>query len=216
MKKILLILFIFLSVPSSWAGIFVEPYLGTGVGTFINSWRYGYSLGGRLGYSRWGLMMGVDASYSSFSYFDFSIDYIGPECENAVGLGQLAPCKVLSGNEYEQSDVGIYHNIFLGPSVAFGLPFIIDAYASLGWNWSNTSYKRDNFSMDGPAVKVGVSYLNLPFLRLNLELQALLMECSNHDEIIQQSCQEKTTLNYANPIFIGQIYLSIPINTGIF
>ena len=217
MKKLLLLSFIFLFTPLSWASIAFEPYLGTGIGRF-NSWRYGYSMGARVGYSRWGLEMGLDASYSSFSFFNLDIEYTGPECEsaNATGVSQIIPCEINSEDDYGQSGVGIYHNIFLGPSVSFGLPLIVDAYVSLGWIWSSTSYTQDVFSLKGPSAKVGVSYLNLPFLRINLELQAILLQCSNGDNKIQESCQGKTTLSYNKPIFIGQIYLSIPIDTVIF
>ena len=214
MKKLLIILFVFFATSFSWGGIFVEPYIGSGLGVF-NNWRYGYSIGTRLGYSKWGLVMGADASYSSFSYFDLGIDYIGPACETFSGLGQLAPCKVISGNEYEQSDVGIYHNIFIGPSIAFGLPFIVDAYTSLGWNWVNTSYKTENIFIVGPGIKVGVSYLNLPFFRLNMEAQMLLLSCSALEENALQLCHEKTGFESVTAVLTGQIYVSIPINTGL-
>ena len=213
MKKTLVILFIFFSTSSSWGGVFVEPYIGSGLGIF-NNWRYGYSIGTRLGYSRWGLMMGVDASYSSFSSFTVGIDYVGPVCEIFPGLGQLTPCKAL-GDEWEPSTVGIYHNIFLGPTVAFGLPFIIDAYTSFGWNWASTSFKHHTIPVAGPAIKVGVSYLNLPFFRLNLETQMILLKCTDLEEVALSRCQDETKFQSVTPVFTGQIYISIPINTGL-
>ena len=214
-KKFLLLSFVFLMVPCAWAGISVEPYAGTGIGKF-NSWRYGYSAGARVGYSKWGVEIGLDAHYSRFLFFDLDVESIQPDCENTFGLSQIETCKVQPLSKYiEQTDVGIYNNFFLGPSVSFGLPLIVDGYASLGWTWSKTSFKQEIMSLAGPTAKVGVSYLNLPFLRVSLELQALLMGCTNNKESIQKICLKNTTFNYNVPVFIGQIYLSVPINTGL-
>ena len=213
MLRFLFILFLFPLFAQ--AGIAIEPYAGGGLAHF-GEMRSGFSVGGRIGYKNWGLMSGLDIGYSQFHIFDISQKAIRTICNNNQGrIGGVAGIKGVEldqcDRDAEQDSSSVYDIFSIGPSISFGLPLIIDAYASLTWSWAekNINNLQKSFPLSGPGVKLGVSYLSLPFLQLNIEVQGLLLSCNSLDE----KCQEQN--NITNPIIMGQAYISIPIGTGL-
>jgi len=211
MLRFLFSLFIFPF--ATYASISIEPYVGGGLAHFSEIYS-GFSIGSRLGYKKWGLMSGVDISYAHFETLDIG-KQINQVCANTQearrGVTQLVdrtPCD----DNMEQAPTNVYNMTSIGPSVSFGLPLIINAYASIHWSWAKKQINIDkSFALSGPGAKLGISYLSLPFLQLNLELQGALLSCSNS---LDSECMEQNDSNI--PIWMGQIYISVPISTGLF
>ncbi len=205
-------LFVLFLLPLSvQAGLSLEPYVGGGLSYFAEM-RSGFSVGSRIGYTNWGLTLGADISYSQYHPLDIGQEVINTICDSNEGKYGVAQTELIPCDEgVQKNPLSVYNIISAGPSVSFGLPLIIDAYAALTWSWADKKINKfqQSFFLSGPGVKLGVSYLSLPFLQLNLEVQALLLNCGVSDT----ECQEQDG-NRANPIFIGQASISIPINTG--
>ena len=205
-------LFILFLLPlTAKAGISIEPYVGGGLAYFGET-HSGFSVGSRVGYKKWGLTSGVDISYSQFHIFDISQEAIRTVCnkgQESIGVAKIdVP---FCDRDNEQNPMNLYNIISVGPSISFGLPLILDAYASLTWSWveKKMDHIEKSFPLSGPGAKVGISYLSLPFFQLNLEVQALILSCSSVDE----KCQEQN--NIVNPVLMGQAYISVPIGTGL-
>ncbi len=207
--RFLFILFLF--PLCTQASISLEPYVGGGL-AYSGELSSGFSVGSRVGYKNWGLTLGADISYSQFHTFDIGQEINNNICDSNQGKFGVAQTALIPCDEDVQQDpLRVYSIISVGPSVSFGLPLIIDAYASLTWSWVDKKISKfqQSFFLSGPGMKIGVSYLSLPFLQLNLELQGLLLNCNSSDT----ECQEQDS-NRTNPFFIGQLYISIPISTG--
>lgn len=208
MIQFLFILFLFPLLAQ--AGLSIEPYAGGGL-AYFGEMRSGFSIGSRIGYKKFGFTSGVDASYSQFYIFDLSQKANRTICENSPkGIGVAKIDIPFCDKNTEQNPVSVYNIMSVGPSVSFSLPLILSAYASITWSWVDK--KIDNidksFPLSGPGAKVGISYLSLPFLQLNIEAQALILSCGSMDE----KCQEQN--NIPNPVLMGYAYISIPISTG--
>ena len=197
------------------AGLSIEPFIG--VGGFLSNSKLYYvapSIGSRLGYSRWGLMMGVDAGYTGYSPFFRSY-----EVDQSVNPFQAGVSQVFPSAAKITSNAASYDVYYIGPSVSFGLPLFLDAYASLVWSWAdsymNISSDQASLTLLGPGLKVGVSYLSLPFLSINLEFQALTF-VSCVDSSKEKLCKDyfKKQKGLSETIFIGLLNLSVPISTG--
>ena len=197
------------------AGLSIEPFVG--VGGFISNSKLYYaapSIGSRLGYSRWGLMMGVDAGYTNYSPFFRSYEVDQSVAPFKAGVSQMVPAAAKI-----TSDAASYDVYYIGPSVSFGLPLFLDAYASLIWSWADSytgiASSKASLTLSGPGLKVGMSYLSLPFLSINLELQALaFISCidSSQNKMCKDYFKKQKGLN--DTIFIGLLNLSVPISTG--
>lgn len=210
MLKFLFTLFLFPLFAQ--AGIAIEPYVGGGL-AYFGEMHSGFSIGSRVGYRKWGLTSGVDVSYSQFHVFDLSEKAVRKVCDNTQNTIGVAKINIpFCDQDTKQNPMHFYNIISVGPSVSFGLPLILDAYASLTWSWVDKKMNSidKSFPLSGPGAKIGISYLNLPFLQLNIEVQALILSCGSMDE----KCQEQN--NMTNPILMGQAYISIPIDTGLF
>lgn len=210
MFRLLFLLFLFPFF--AYAGISIEPYVGGGIASF-GEMHSGFSVGGRLGYKNWGFTPGVDVSYSQFQAFNIGQKVTKELCDNIQqntrGVTQVN-IKACDQN-IEQTPLNMYNIISVGPSISFGLPLIIDAYASINWSWADKQIRnvQKSFALSGPGAKLGVSYLSLPFLQVNLELQGLILSCNSMDN----ECQEQN--NITTPIWMAQIYVSFPISTGL-
>jgi len=209
MLRFLFLLFLFPFF--AYSSISIEPYIGGGI-AYFDDLHSGFSIGSRLGYSNWGLMSGIDVNYAQFHSFDIGQKVKRQICDSNQGkrgVSQLVSPPCDEGTE--QTAESLYNIISIGPSVSFELPLIIDAYASVIWSWVDKKMLsvQKSFSLSGPGAKLGISYLSLPFLQVNLEVQALILSCSSLDD----ECQEQN--NIANPILMGQVYISVPINTGL-
>ncbi|MDE0151523.1 MAG: hypothetical protein OXK80_03360 [Bdellovibrionales bacterium] len=203
----LLILFPFFA----YASISIEPYVGGGLAGF-GELHSGFSVGGRLGYKNWGLTSGVDVSYSQFQAFNIGQTVNSGLCKkdrSVRGLEQVV--SPFCDENIEQTPENMYNIVSVGPSISFGLPLIIDAYASITWSWADKQIRniQKSFALSGPGAKLGVSYLSLPFLQVNLEVQGFILSCNSMDN----ECQEQN--NITKPIWMTQIYLSFPISTGL-
>ena len=208
---------VFLLVPAqkSQASIAVEPYLGAGAAYFNNA-HWGVNFGSRLGYSRWGLMTGIDIGYSVFPLISQNFQELDPTIpcqEESAGFSSTIAC-VFSGYTQKEGD---YDILSYGPSVSFSLPLIIDVYASILWSnaWRaglDDTNNQGSLSLSGPGFKIGVSYLSLPFLRINLELQSFYLGCSNSDSEVQKICL--THVGVRQMFTTGLAVISVPISTG--
>ena len=209
MIRFLCVLFLF--PLSALADISLEPYIGGG-GAYFSETQAGFSVGSRIGYKNWGLTLGADLSYAQFQSVDVGQKVLDNICESNEGKFGVAQAELLPCDENVQKNpISVYDIYSAGPSISFGLPFILDAYASLVWSWAEKKVNKfqQSFFLNGPGVKLGISYLSLPFLQLNLELQGLILNCASEDT----ECQEQDS-GRANPVFMGQAYISIPISTG--
>ena len=194
----------------AYASISIEPYVGGGI-AYIGDLRSGFSVGSRLGYKNWGLMSGVDISYAQFHSFDIGGKLQRRICDSNQGKRGVSQALLPQCDEdTEQTPESIYNIISIGPSISFGLPLIIDAYASLTWSWVDKQMlnMQKSFPLSGPGAKLGISYLSLPFIQLNFEVQAFIFSCNSMDD----ECQEQN--NVINPVLMGQAYISVPISTG--
>ena len=198
----------------SKASISLEPYLGYGLGYFYlsNPTAYtGLSLGSRFGYSQWGFMLGVDASYVKYTPFSrtsnipIPVDRIRETAER--GLNQTRLLKAQTHSQLAESNANPYDVWMTGPSVVFGLPLIIDAYASVIWAVAVNESER----LQGAGFKVGASYLSLPFVSVNFELQTI-----NYFSCYSISEGRDCSPNAGNlgQMYMVLVYLSSPINTG--
>ena len=208
--QFLFILFLFPLLAQ--AGIAIEPYAGGGL-AYFGEMRSGFSVGSRIGYKKFGFTSGVDVSYSQFHIFDLGQEAVRTICENSPNNIGIAKIDIpLCDKDTDQNPASVYNIMSVGPAVSFELPLILDVYASITWSWADK--KIDNidksFPLSGPGIKVGMSYLSLPFLQLNIEAQALVLSCGSMDE----KCQEQN--NIPNPVLMGYAYISIPISTGWF
>ena len=168
MFRFLFLLFLFPFF--AYASIFIEPYVGGGL-TYTGELRSGFSVGSRLGYKNWGLMSGIDISYAQFHSFDIGGEVQRRTCDSNQGKrGVSQLIREICDEDIEQTPESIYNIISIGPSISFGLPLIIDTYASITWSWVDKQMLniQKSFPLSGPGAKLGVSYLSLPFLQLNL------------------------------------------------
>lgn len=198
----------------STAGLSFEPYLGTGIGGFYlkNTTTYtGWSLGSRMGYSRWGMMLGVDASYISYEPFE-SFQIIDPTdgvIQTAKkGISQLKAIQTPKEPVLSSASANPYNVFTMGPVAVFGLPLIIDAYASA--MWAAASNKKEK--LQGMGLKLGMSYLSLPFFSVNIEVQAInYFSC--YSIAANKACPSNT--ENLGQMYMMLIYVSSPINTGL-
>ncbi len=212
-KKILLF-FLFLS-PPSFASLSIEPYIGGNIIYYQanNSILYfGFpSIGTRIGYSVLNMMLGLDLSYNYISPSSFpestELDKNCNKQTNAttgyLGMGPEVICGGKKGINYHP-----YHLIEIGPSVSISLPIVFDFYGSLFYAHA----RSDPLSLDGIGLKAGMSYLSLPFVSLNAEIQIThFLSCSVPNG---SNCPEQS--NYPKNLFKALAILSFPINTGFF
>jgi hypothetical protein len=144
--QLFLLIFAFLMISPSQAGLLIEPAVGFNVANFqTDSAGYseekaaGLSWGGRLGYQNFGFQLGLDYLSSKLSVADD--DY-----------------KDLSMNE-------------IAGFVGFEFPVLLRVYA--GYILSATgetelSNQKVEFS-EGSGMKVGVGFTGLPFVDINFE-----------------------------------------------
>ena len=210
--KLFFIVVVFVLPWAGLAGISVEPYGSYGFAFKNKKLFHLLSPGARLGYTKWGLMMGVDGGLAYYSPVSISKD-VQYESKQAASMGfaQLSSPSVTSLNNQDNA----FWVITVGPSVSFGLPFIVDAYASLVWaQGSGKDFKKNTkVKIGGAGVKTGISYLNLPFISINLEFQALnYFNCITEGE----DCKEGSTgASLIGMNYVGLLSVSFPINTGI-
>ena len=96
----------------------------------------------------------------------------------------------------------------MGPSIVFGLPLIIDAYASVMWTIASNDKER----LQGAGLKIGASYLSLPFVSVNFELQTInYFSCYSISE--GRNCPPNA--ENLGQMYMILVYLSSPINTGL-
>lgn len=208
MVRFLFILFFFPLIAK--ASISLEPYIGGGL-AYFGEMRAGFSGGSRVGYKKWGFTSGVDISYSQFHIFDIGQEIKQYPCNNNQGkIGMIQTTLIPCDKDIQREPLSVYNIISIGPSFSFGLPLIIDAYTSLTWSWADKQINKfqRSFAFSGPGIKIGASYLSLPFLQLNLEFQGLFLSCNSADT----ECNEQN--NIVNPVLMGQVYISVPISTG--
>ena len=205
MIQFLFILFLFPLLAQ--AGLAIEPYAGGGL-AYFGEMRSGFSIGSRIGYKKFGFTSGIDAGYSQFYIFDLSQEAARTICENRTDSIGIAKIDIpFCDKNTEQNPVSVYNIISAGPSVSFDLPLILSAYASITWSWVDKKIdnREKSFPLSGPGVKVGMSYLSLPFLQLNIEAQALILSCGSMDE----KCQEQN--NIPNPVLMGMPISASPL-----
>ena len=210
--KLFFIVAVFVLPWAAAAGISVEPYGSYGFSFKNQKLFHVLSPGARLGYTKWGLMMGVDGGLAYYSPVSIS-NSIQTKSNQLAGKGfiQLEPPSVTSPGHHS----GALWIMTVGPSVSFGLPFIVDAYASLLWiNGSGDDLDGNTkVQIGGAGVKAGISYLNLPFISVNLEFQALnYFNCITQGEVCKKGSYGSTLMGMH---YVGLLTVSVPINTGI-
>ena len=206
-------LFLF-CIPSAYASLSFEPYIGVGAG-FFNMPKPYLNLtttGGRIGYTRWGLMMGGDISYAY--YVPLNSNIILPNFDQNTssakrGLVQVAAPSSQGSLDSIEPDYKAYQVLTYGPSVSFTLPIVIDGYVSLVWSHA---ISPNHHQLSGAGLKAGLSYLSLPFLSLNMELQIInYISCYSFKE--EEICEDDNNIPLG-PSYMVHTYLSIPISTG--
>ena len=213
MRRLLVIIHFFILPHLCWASLAVEPFIGAGL-FFKNANLYysAPSVGARLGYSRWGLMIGIDVAFANYSPSTHLEQFrtLKPDSAYGGGVNQLLPSSVQSSN----NALFDFSVITIGPSVSFDLPLFFDAYASIIYAMANSDSSKTNISLEGAGVKLGVSYLSLPFVSINLEFQALnYFSCK--DVSYNQACVDNSNeSSFKGMTYIGLVNLSFPINTG--
>ena len=167
---ILLCLSFFVFIPVSQANIHLEPYGGVGIsysraseGKLFMS----YMGGARLGYSFSLLSAGVDLSLHHHrmgeSLATFS-SVIVNQPATSVGFSQARDNVSI---QYSSPGSSSFTPFSVGAFVGVDLPLLFDCYGSAFMSFG----KKDNTAMIGYGLKAGVSYISLPFIQLNAELQ---------------------------------------------
>ena len=167
---ILLCLSFFVFIPVSQADIHLEPYGGAGISYSRSSESQlfmSYTGGARLGYSFSLLSAGVDLSLHHHRMGDslttFSSVVVNKPA-TSVGFSQARDNVNI---QYSSSGSSSFTPFSVGAFVGVDLPLLFDCYGSAFMSFG----KKDNTSMIGYGLKAGVSYLSLPFVQLNAELQ---------------------------------------------
>ena len=167
---ILLCLSFFMFIPVSQADIHLEPYGGAGISYSHSSERklfMSYMGGVRLGYSFSLISAGLDLSYH---HHRLSNSYTIP----SVVVHQPAESKGLSqardnvSIQYSSSGGSSFNPFLVGAFVGIDLPLFFDFYGAAFMSFFG---KKDNLAMTGYGLKAGISYLSLPFIDLNAEVQ---------------------------------------------
>lgn len=167
---ILLFLSFFMFIPVSQADIHLEPYGGAGVSYSRSSDSklfMSYMGGVRLGYSFSLLSAGVDLSLhhhrmgSSWATFP---SVVVNQPRQSVGLSQARDNVSIQYSSIANSS---FNPFSVGAFVEVDLPLFFDCYGAAFVSFG----KKDSTSMTGYGLKAGVSYLSLPFVNLNAELQ---------------------------------------------
>lgn len=195
-----------------WANLSIEPFIGGGLFFKNSKMYYASGIGGRIGYSKWGLMMGLDLGLTRYSPSSNFESFVTPQADNKRGINQVTSVSILSSDSRDFSFLAFT----VGPSVSFGLPLFFDAYASLVYALAQSNQDNGNISLDGLGLKLGVAYLSLPFLSINLELQILnYFQCQIQST--RELCKENSPEDKLRDMtYIWLINLSFPISTGFF
>lgn len=174
MKKLLLALVCLGMLPSAFAGFFVEPYVGYGLGdgerqtsagaTIADEEWSGPLFGARVGGSTMMLNYGVD--YSRRLEFDHESKTNGVTTKNKMD--------------------GSYLGAFLGVD----FPVLVRAWASYYFDVSMEDQDGTNKGneVSGNGYALGVGFTGLPFVSLNLEYRML-----DFDEIKDVTTGQTTT-----------------------
>ena len=163
MKKLALISLILLVARVSFAGAFVEPYLGYETGTMKGT----YAAGGTFDSTIKGEALGIRLGYK------FLIPWIAFDAKYFVGSDDSNP-----SNDITRTDLGI--------TVGLGSLPIVRPY--VGYNFSTKEkYKSSlsNATLNGDSFKVGVGFKILPLVDVNLDYNKFTFKDSSGTDINQ-------------------------------
>lgn len=152
MKKLaLLSVFAFFASTSAYAGVYIEPYVGYGMGSSkgdfnivgvgtatVDQTNKGLVFGGKLGMSSLGLAGGLD--YSQFKSKDHDKTGSNPDSDSTV------------------TNIGVF--------VQYKFPILFKVSASYLFSAES---KTDDTTSTGSGFKIGAGYTGLPFVAINVD-----------------------------------------------
>ncbi len=204
-------LFMFAVIGSSAHGsIYMEPYLGGGLSysrisaddnlsTPPQYFSRNLSFGWRAGYEFFNMRGGLDIfhnrHYTSSGFNMFSVVVQKPQTNK--GFSQAGDSVSIQYSRITDN----FNPTSIGLFGAIDLPFLFDFYGTFFYSFG----KKGSLTHHGPGVKVGVSYLSLFFVQLNIELQFTHYSCPN-TECLQSS------FNMGSLLFL----VSVPFSTNMF
>jgi hypothetical protein len=205
---LLLCLVLLLATKSLYAFIYMEPFLGYGIGKqaypYIGvddsvqdgkSKAFGYSLGMRMGVQQGSWVGGIDASKSSYHFNVSSPDVL---------VSTLESNGTLLENQYSTKEFGLF--------VSYLLPAIFRVWVAYTFNNTFTQVKGTAAQgmgtiRTGPGYKFGVGWMPHDFVSVNFEFKVINLDSYQDTDGLTYS-----TVEEARTTYILQFSLSAPIN----